>query len=220
MSSRLQEKERRREVRKEREQELAVVDRRRGVRRALIALAIGAIVVAVPSAVVIGSREGDAKPTAATSAEAAGGPFGQHYTGLTQRRQAAHVPTMVDTMNSSVHFHPLLKVFANGRQIPVPANIGIDPTQDSMQMAGLHTHDASGTIHVEGVSGPRLGQFFGIWGVPLSARRLGPYRAGGENVVRMWVDGRPSTAFGQLKLADGQRIVVSFGPKNAPAPDA
>ena len=87
-------------------------------------------------------------------------------------------------------------------------------------MAGLHTHDASGTIHVEGVSGPRLGQFFAIWGVPLSARQLGPYRAAGDNAVRMWVDGKPSTAFGQLKLADRQRIVVSFGPKNAPPPRA
>jgi hypothetical protein len=34
----------------------------------------------------------------------------------------------------------------------------------------------------------------------------------------MWVDGKPSTTFGQLKLADGQHIVVSFGPKSAPRP--
>jgi hypothetical protein len=34
----------------------------------------------------------------------------------------------------------------------------------------------------------------------------------------MWVDGKPSTALGQLALADGQHIVVSFGPKSARRP--
>jgi hypothetical protein len=217
MSSRLHEKERRREAREAQERELAVVERRRATRRVLASVAVGAVLVAA-IAVVIASGGGDSKPRQATTAAAAAGPFAQHYAGLVQRRQAAHVPTMMDTMNSSVHFHPLLKVYVNGRQIPVPANIGIDPTQDAMQMAGLHTHDTSGTIHVEGVPGARLGQFFGIWGVPLSAGQLGPYRASGGNAVRMWVDGKPSTAFGQLRLADRQRIVVSFGPKNAPPP--
>jgi hypothetical protein len=219
MSSRLQEKERRREARHERERKLAAAGRRRAVRRALIAVAIGAAVVAIPIAVVIASRGGDTKPTAAT-AVADGGPFGQHYAGLVQRREAAGVPTMMETMSSRVHYHPLLKVYVNRRQVPVPANIGIDPTQDAMQMAGLHTHTPDGTIHVEGVSGATLGQFFQIWGVALSARQLGPYRARGENAVRMWVDGKPSTAFGRLKLADRQRIVISYGPSNAPPPPA
>lgn len=125
---------------------------------------------------------------------------------------------MMQTMNSPVHFHPLLKVYANGKQVTVPANIGIDPSKPAMQMAGLHTHDATGTIHVEGARGARLGQFFAIWGVPLSPTRLGPYRANGRDSVRMWVDGKPSSAFGALTLADGQRIVISYGPKTAPAP--
>lgn len=51
-------------------------------------------------------------------------------------------------------------------------------------------------------------------GVPFSRERLGPYRAEGEDVVRMWVDGKPSQAFGNLELADGQQIVVSFGASN------
>ena len=207
MSSRLQEKERRREAREAQERELAVVERRRATRRVLASVAVGAAVVAAIG-VAIASGGGDSKPRPATNPAASAGPFGQHYAGLVQRRQAAHVPTMMDTMSSSVHFHPLLKLFVNGKQIPVPANIGIDPTQDAMQMAGLHTHDTSGTIHVEGVNGARLGQFFRIWGVPLSANQLGPYRAGGGNAVRMWVDGKPSTAFGQLRLAEIGRAHV------------
>jgi hypothetical protein len=163
---------------------------------------------------------GGSKSMDMTVAAAPSGPFSQHYAGLTQRRQAAHVPTMMDTMKSGVHFHPLLKIYVNGKQIRMPANIGIDPTQDAMQMAGLHTHDTTGTIHVEGVPRARLSQFFAVWGVPLSARQLGPYRAGTNDAVRMWVDGKASSAFGHLKLADGQHILVSFGPSTAPPPAA
>jgi hypothetical protein len=215
MSSRLQEKERRRETR---EGELAGAERRRGVRRGLAYVGVAAVALAAVAALLVSRGGGSHDPEPATIPTAMDAPFGQHYDGLSQRRQAAGVPTMMDTMNSSVHFHPLLAVYVNGKQVQVPANIGIDPTQDPMQMAGLHTHDPSGKIHVEGVPGARLGQFFAIWGVPLSAKQLGPYRAGGNDAVRMWVDGKPSAAFGRLKLADGQRIVVGFGPKHGPPP--
>jgi hypothetical protein len=218
MSSRLQDKERRREAGETQEPQRAVAPRRRRVRPGLVYVGVGAVVVAAIAAAIVSDGGGGSKSTQTTIAAGTSGAFGQHYAGLAQRRQAAHVPTMMDTMNSRVHFHPLLRVYVNGKQIPVPANIGIDPTQEAMQMAGLHTHDTSGTIHVEGVAGARLGQFFRIWGVPLSSRQLGPYRARGADGVRMWVDGKPSTAFGQLALADGQHIVVSFGPKSALRP--
>lgn len=96
--------------------------------------------------------------------------FGPHYGGLAQRVREAGLPTMMDTMGSPVHVHPKLEVWANGRKIPAPGGIGIDPAQDEMQMAGLHTHDATGTIHAEGANGT-LGQFFEVWGVPLAGQR-------------------------------------------------
>ena len=52
----------------------------------------------------------------------------------------------------------------------------------------------------------------------LSADLLGPHRATASKTVRMWVDGKPSQAFDELALRDGQNVVVSFGDKNAPAP--
>ena len=146
------------------------------------------------------------------------GPFGHHYEGLDGRREAAQIPTMMQTMGSEAHAHPHLWVYVDGEQVAVPANIGIDPDQDAMQMAGLHTHDGSGKLHVEGVERATLGQFFSIWGVAFSRDRLGPHRATANKTVRMWVDGKPSDAFGALQLRDGQRIVVSYGGKDAPAP--
>lgn len=125
---------------------------------------------------------------------------------------------MMQTMGPKAHAHPHLWVYVDGERVTVPANIGIDPDQDAMQMAALHTHDATGKLHVEGLQRATLGQFFSIWGVAISQDRLGPHPATASKTVRMWVDGKRSNAFGRLQLRDGQRIVVSYGPKNAPAP--
>jgi hypothetical protein len=214
LSGRLAEKERRREERRERERERRREERRRRILGRFSYVAVGGAIVGVAIAAMFvwGGKQNSSRPAQASGA------FGQHYVGLDQCRRAAHVPTMMDTMNSPVHFHPLLKVFVDGKQVPVPAGVGIDPAKDPMQMAGLHTHDASGTIHVEGVAGARLGQFFAVWGVPLSATQIGPYRSAAGKTVQMWVDGKPSTAIGRLKLADGQRIVISYGPRAGAPP--
>jgi hypothetical protein len=144
--------------------------------------------------------------------------FEPDYTDLVAREQAAGVSTMGNPQDATAHFHPRLSLYANGRSIPIPTNVGIDPSASPEAMASLHTHSSDGTIHVEGMSRATLGQLFEIWGVPFSAERLGPYRASGDKVVRMWVDGKPSRAFGGLQLADGQRIVIAFGPKDSPPP--
>lgn len=143
-------------------------------------------------------------------------PFGQHYEGLEERRAEAGVPTMAE--GGGEHFHPHLEVHANGERMTVLANIGIDPAQPPALMAGLHTHDESGTIHNEAGSGSTLGQFFAVWGVPFSQRGLGPYQASGSAEVRMWVDGRPSRAYQDLKLADRQQILVAYGSEDEMPP--
>ena len=102
----------------------------------------------------------------------------------------------------------------------MPGDIGFDPRKDPGQMAGLHTHDDDGPIHNEGQADATLGQFFAVWGVPFSSDRLGPYRAGKNSVVQMWVDGKPSRAWGSLKLADGQDIRVAVGPRRPTPPAA
>jgi hypothetical protein len=204
MVTRSEEKERLRQERLAHQQ--AATQRTR--KKALGAYAlIGLLSVALIAGVVALAAGGNG----GSSASADSALFGQHYDGLQDRMGAVKVPTMMETMSSSSHFHPHLAVYVNGKQVEVPADIGIDPSQPSMQMAGLHTHDASGTIHDEGMASSRLGQFFSVWGVPFSAQRLGPHRASGSNVVRMWVDGKPSRAFGALNLADGQQIVVAYG---------
>jgi hypothetical protein len=140
--------------------------------------------------------------------------FAPVYEGLEERRLQAGVPTMGE--GGGEHFHPLLEIYVRGQPVEVPTNIGIDPAQPPQLMAGLHTHDTTGTIHNEAGTGSTLGQFFAIWGIPFSRDRLGPYEATGEEKVRLWVDGTPSDAYGDLKLEDGQEIVVTFGTEEEP----
>ncbi|MGH2945287.1 MAG: hypothetical protein ACRDPC_03315 [Solirubrobacteraceae bacterium] len=214
MSSRLAEKQRRRAEREARERQLAAGERDTRRLRLTGAVALAAVgLVGVAALTTLGNSGNERLPAGSERA------FGQHYAGIEQRRVAAGVSTMA-APSANEHTHPRLAVWANGQRVPVPADIGIDPRNDPGQMAGLHTHDDSGTIHTEGQADATLGQFFAVWGVPFSEDRLGPYRAGNGGVVQLWVDGKPSTAFGALGLADGQDIRIAFGPKRATPPAA
>jgi hypothetical protein len=207
MASRAEEKQRRREERLAQEQAAAHQERRKrwigvGIAGALVAASIAAIIVAVT----VGGGESGIKSES---------PFGTHYEGLDDRRTAASVPTMAEAQTvGAAHFHPEIKVYVNGKQVTVPVNIGIDPANPPSEMAGLHTHDESGTIHNEAGTSAKLGQFFSVWGVPLSNTQLGPYRATRSKQVRMWVDGKPSREFSELQLADGQQVVVAYGERS------
>jgi hypothetical protein len=208
VSGRAEEKRRRTAERVEAERRAEARSRRaRRLRVAAIAAVLaGGVVVAVVAFAAGGGGGGGAD----LAPEEVAGPFRQHYAGLEQRREAAGVTTMMDTMGSQAHYHPLLIISIDGETQAVPPGIGVDPRQDPMQMASLHTHDEPGVIHAEGIESATLGQFFEVWGVPLGPKRLGPRRA----PVRMWVDGARSRAFGDLKLKDGQRIALAVGPGN------
>jgi hypothetical protein len=93
-----------------------------------------------------------------------------------------------------VHLHQHLDLYVDGRQVPVPAGIGIDP---AVRFAPLHTHDTSGVIHLESptVRTYTLGQFFAVWGVRFTRSCLGGYCAAGTAAAalrrRRRLPGRP-----------------------------
>lgn len=62
---------------------------------------------------------------------------------------------------SVMHIHPHLIIIYNGKNLTVPSQIGILSTC----LYGLHTHDSSGTIHVESpiVANYTVGEFIDIW---------------------------------------------------------
>jgi len=99
----------------------------------------------------------------------------------------------------NVHIHAHLTLFLRGEQIAVPYGIGIvKPFQAVNGFVGagngiywLHTHDATGIIHVESPDSRSytLGQFFDIWGQTLGAHEV----AGLSGDVHAFVDGKPFT---------------------------
>ena len=94
--------------------------------------------------------------------------------------------------------------------MPVPAGIGID---SAVGFAPLHTHDASGVIHVESPTARTytLGDLFAVWGVRLTPGCLGGYCAGGGRQLRVYVDGHAYPGDTTLVLAAHQELVVAFG---------
>jgi hypothetical protein len=121
------------------------------------------------------------------------------------------------------HTHARLTIFVDGKARQVPYGVGIGPPLSGEQAAGhgvfvasgscfmwLHTHAADGIIHMEA---PRpltfvLGQFFAVWGQPLSATRVGPARG----KVTAFYDGRLWTGNpAAIPLSSGLQVQLDVG---------
>lgn len=77
-------------------------------------------------------------------------------------------------MGMAEHYHPQLQIIVNGKDVPVAANIGVDPATGAM--SAVHTHDGDRTIHIEaGTVGEKftLGQVFMQWGAKLTKTQIG-----------------------------------------------
>ena len=95
----------------------------------------------------------------------------------------------------AVHIHSHLSLFYKGDQIAIPYGIGIvKPIQMSQGSAygralyWLHTHDATGIVHIESPDSRTytLGNFFDIWGQPLTTTNV----AGLMGTLHVFVDGK------------------------------
>jgi hypothetical protein len=119
-----------------------------------------------------------------------------------------------------VHIHQHLDIYVDGKPITVPAQIGISASQAFI--SDLHTHDATGIMHVESPTAVSfsLGQFFAVWGVNLDAKCIGSLCASGDKRLSVWVNGKPVAADPtRIVLAEHQVIVLAFGtPAQDPSP--
>ncbi|ABL83295.1 hypothetical protein Noca_3795 [Nocardioides sp. JS614] len=115
-------------------------------------------------------------------------------------------------MGTAEHYHPRLEIVVAGTPVPVPSNIGVDPSTGAM--SALHTHEADGTIHIEADTVGEvftLGQLFVQWGVPLTRTQIGGVRAEAGETVTLTSNGTPVTGDpGDLRLEPDQEIVLSI----------
>jgi hypothetical protein len=149
----------------------------------------------------------------------------------------AHLAPIVGALVRHDHVH--LDVIVNGKPVKIPAGVGLVqpapgqschgsvPTGDCragglvtflVAAAPVHTHSASGIIHIESDRAGRftLGQFFDLWGVRLTSDCVGAYCAGGGNELRVYVDGRRAAGDPRdVALTSLQEIAVVYGKPGA-----
>lgn len=127
---------------------------------------------------------------------------------------------------ATLHVHTHLAIFYNGKQMQVPSFIGFAPNLAGGCLYWLHTHDASGIIHVEapdlspGSGAPynyfSLGMFFDIWGQSLDRNNI----AGFAGPVTAYVNGAKYDGdLRSIPLRAHQQIVLEVGTPAVPPPN-
>ena len=173
--------------------------------------AVAALIVVGVAVAAISSGGSSAKPVyvnfAAMSGLQTGTPPWTNGVGeLQQRLGDVHLDPLTQEA-LAFHIHQHLDVYLNGEHVTVPAFVGID---DNSFITEMHTHDASGVLHVESAQNRpyTLGQFFGEWSVRLTANCVGRYCGN----FHWWLDGkRQSGNPADLVLKAHQEIVIAAG---------
>jgi hypothetical protein len=189
-------------------------ERRRRERRRRLGIAAAVAVLAVATLAAIATIRADHPrqvPGALPGMQTGPAPWGANTADLAARLRAIGLPPLDPVEGTVIHIHQHLDIYVDGRKVPVPALIGIDPAAG---FAPLHVHDTSGVIHVESptVRSYTLGEFFAVWGVRLTPSCLGGDCAGNGRALRVYVNGRLDQADpARLTLEPHQEIVVAYG---------
>ena len=204
-------------------------------RRAVLWSSVGAaVVIAVVVVVVVASTllapGGSNAPAAAGTLTGAAGPEGiaiESGTPLaadtTDSAGATKDGIACNTGEGSVeHIHTHLTVYVDGRLRPIPVGVGV--VAPAVQGAGttgafaqatkcyywLHVHAADGIIHVEAPTKDTytLGQFFAVWGQPLTGSTV----AGATGKQTIYVDGKVVTGDpSDIALGSREDIQIDVG---------
>ena len=120
--------------------------------------------------------------------------------------------------STKLHTHQHLDVFVDGRRVTVPAGIGINVAERFI--SPLHTHDASGVVHVESptMRSFSVAELFGVWGVRLTKNCLGGACGAGE--LHVYVNGTRVEDPNRALLERHDEIVVAFGRPPKPLPSS
>lgn len=142
-------------------------------------------------------------------------PWSQEYEFLADRLLPLGL-SQLSAEQLAFHIHMHLDIVVNGKSVPVPAQIGINP--GAQYLTELHTHAPNGVIHNESAKdkGYTLGELFGEWGVYLNSLCVGAYC----NNLNWYVDGKRQVGSPQdLVLKSHQEIAIVVGkpPQKVPS---
>ena len=112
-----------------------------------------------------------------------------------------------------IHIHQRLLIVDRGKSVAIPANVG-QPAQVRC-IYWLHTHTPDGIIHIEAPKDRSftLGDFFRVWGQPLSRTVAATARARKGQTLKVWVNGKAYTGDpAKIALTAHEDIVIEAGP--------
>lgn len=122
-----------------------------------------------------------------------------------------------DPMEGTVlHIHQHLAIYNHGKPVRIPEDVGRPLFAQCFYW--LHTHTPDGIIHVESPTfrSYTLGQFFAVWGQPLSRSNVAGAKLKPGESTTVWVDGHRYTGDPRtIELTQHLDVVIDVGP---PAP--
>lgn len=124
--------------------------------------------------------------------------------------QDAKKPRVTDediVSKNGLHWHPTVAIYIRGQKQDIPPNLGL-----ALGMASVHTHDSSGTIHVEKggrvtKDDIRLAALFKTWGKQFNSSCLLD-ECGGK--VTLLVNDKENTEFENYVMQDKDKIEIRY----------
>jgi hypothetical protein len=112
-----------------------------------------------------------------------------------------------------IHIHQHLLILDHGKPVAIPATVGQPAGRRCIYW--VHTHTPDGIIHIEAPQNRSftLGDFFDIWGQPLSRAQAATAREPKGKTLKVWVNGKPFTGDPRkIALVAHVDIVIEAGP--------
>jgi hypothetical protein len=116
-------------------------------------------------------------------------------------------------MAPGYHVHMHLAMYDAGKPVTLPALVGFNYNHDCLYW--LHTHDTTGIIHLESPNHlvPTLGNFFDVWGQPLSATQMATESVKSGQRMETFVNMKPYNGNPRdIKLTPHATITIEIGP--------
>ena len=121
-----------------------------------------------------------------------------------------------------LHIHQHLVILDHGKNVDIPPDVGQPAGRRCIYW--LHTHTPDGFIHVEAPLDRTftLGDFFTVWGQPLSRSGAATAQLAKGETMKVWLNGAPFTGDPRsIPLTAHADIVIQVGgPHGNPAPVA
>ncbi len=135
--------------------------------------------------------------------------WGNHSASTLTTRQLA-LSCTTDPL-TRFHIHPHLTIVVNNATQTIPADIGISLAC----MHPIHTHDDSGTIHIESPVARdfTLGDFFAVWGKTFNQNQILNSVVDASHTITVTVNGSPVDTYENTVMHDNDQIVISYAVK-------